>query len=157
MALLPPIPENPADRPESWAEYQSRRSLVALHRGLLDELNAWVKQNPEPGSGFFRWQLVFDELQRQFGKPRLVGAVDRVLPLTTLRLGRSGTLCAFDEESDGVGCVPFSVVEYSWETVTLAEEPAQERDIVAPLQCRRRREGRPDGTIKPGAVPGAQQ
>ena len=40
MALLPPIHDRPADRPETWAEYLSRRAMVALHRQLLDEVAA---------------------------------------------------------------------------------------------------------------------
>jgi hypothetical protein len=50
MALLPPIPDRPADRPETWAEYLSRRAIVAMHRQLLDELAAWVADAP-PFSG----------------------------------------------------------------------------------------------------------
>jgi hypothetical protein len=46
MATLPPIPDKPTDRPETWAEYRARRSAIALHRMLLDNLSAWVKKNP---------------------------------------------------------------------------------------------------------------
>ena len=42
MALLPPIPDRPADRPETWAEYLSRRAIVALHRQFADELASWL-------------------------------------------------------------------------------------------------------------------
>src|SRR5215469_1607768 len=38
MALLPPVPDRPADRPETWPEYLSRRSIVAMHRQFADEL-----------------------------------------------------------------------------------------------------------------------
>ena len=43
MALLPPIPDRPADRPETWAEYLSRRAIVAMHRQFVDELAGFVK------------------------------------------------------------------------------------------------------------------
>ena len=46
MALLPPIPDRPADRPETWAEYLSRRAIVAMHRQFADELAAWVPDAP---------------------------------------------------------------------------------------------------------------
>jgi hypothetical protein len=46
MALLPPIPDRPADRPETWPEYLSRRAIVAMHRQFLDELAAWVADTP---------------------------------------------------------------------------------------------------------------
>ena len=42
MALLPPIPDRPADRPETWTEYLSRRAIVAMHRQFADELASWV-------------------------------------------------------------------------------------------------------------------
>jgi hypothetical protein len=46
VALLPPIPDRPADRPETWAEYLSRRAIVAMHRQLLDEIAAFVVDAP---------------------------------------------------------------------------------------------------------------
>jgi hypothetical protein len=46
MALLPPIPDRPADRPETWAEYLSRRAIVAMHRQFADELAAFVIDAP---------------------------------------------------------------------------------------------------------------
>jgi hypothetical protein len=46
MALLPPIPDRPADRPETWTEYLSRRAIVAMHRQFLDELAACIKREP---------------------------------------------------------------------------------------------------------------
>jgi hypothetical protein len=46
MALLPPIPDRPADRPETWTEYLSRRAIVAMHRQFADELAAWVVDTP---------------------------------------------------------------------------------------------------------------
>jgi hypothetical protein len=42
VALLPPIPDRPADRPETWSEYLSRRAIVAMHRQFADELAAFV-------------------------------------------------------------------------------------------------------------------
>jgi hypothetical protein len=46
VALLPPIPDRPADRPETWAEYLSRRAIVAMHRQLLDEIAAFAVDAP---------------------------------------------------------------------------------------------------------------
>jgi hypothetical protein len=46
VALLPPIPDRPADRPESWTEYLSRRAIVAMHRQFADELAAWATRIP---------------------------------------------------------------------------------------------------------------
>ena len=46
MALFPPIPSRPADRAESWSEYQHRRALIALHRQQLDQIGAWLKADP---------------------------------------------------------------------------------------------------------------
>jgi hypothetical protein len=46
VALLPPIPDRPADRPETWTEYLSRRAIVAMHRQFADELAAWVTRIP---------------------------------------------------------------------------------------------------------------
>ena len=46
MALLPPIPDRPADRPETWTEYLSRRAIVAMHRQFADELGSWLKRQP---------------------------------------------------------------------------------------------------------------
>src|SRR5215469_4545958 len=46
MALLPPIPDRPANRPETWAEYLSRRAIVAMHRQFADELAGWLKDAP---------------------------------------------------------------------------------------------------------------
>jgi hypothetical protein len=43
VALLPPIPDRPADRPETWTEYLSRRAIVAMHRQLANELASWLK------------------------------------------------------------------------------------------------------------------
>jgi hypothetical protein len=34
MALPPPIPLRPDDRPETWDEYQQRRSIIALWRHI---------------------------------------------------------------------------------------------------------------------------
>ena len=45
MALLPPIPKRPIDRPETWTEHNARRGVIAMHRGLLDELRRFLK-NP---------------------------------------------------------------------------------------------------------------
>lgn len=45
MALLPPIPSRPADRPETWSEYLARRATISMHRQLLDELSAWTGGN----------------------------------------------------------------------------------------------------------------
>jgi len=42
--LLPPIPDRPADRPETWSEYLSRRAIVAMHRQFADEFAAWLKE-----------------------------------------------------------------------------------------------------------------
>jgi hypothetical protein len=53
MARLPPIPDRPTDRSETWAEYQARRSSIALHRGLLYET-----KNLAPGAGFWAWYSV---------------------------------------------------------------------------------------------------
>jgi hypothetical protein len=46
VALLPPNPDRPADRPETWAEYLSRRAIVAMHRQFADELAAWARRIP---------------------------------------------------------------------------------------------------------------
>ena len=46
MALLPPVPDRPADRPETWPEYLSRRAIVAMHRQFADELASWLKDAP---------------------------------------------------------------------------------------------------------------
>lgn len=48
MALLPRIPERPADRPETFAEYQRRRDLIAMHRRFADDLAAFLKSDPPP-------------------------------------------------------------------------------------------------------------
>jgi hypothetical protein len=40
MALPPPIPLIPADRPETWEEYQHRRSVLALWRQIGDFVTA---------------------------------------------------------------------------------------------------------------------
>jgi hypothetical protein len=40
--LLPAIPDRPADRPETWSEYLSRRAIVAMHRQFADELASWL-------------------------------------------------------------------------------------------------------------------
>jgi len=47
-ALLPAIPPRPADRPETFAEYQERREAIALHRRFADDLFGWLDRNPLP-------------------------------------------------------------------------------------------------------------
>jgi hypothetical protein len=59
MALLPPIPDRPADRPETWAEYLSRRAIVAMHRQFADELAAWVVDAPP---------FTVDDVVKSFGR-----------------------------------------------------------------------------------------
>jgi hypothetical protein len=54
MALLPPIPDRPADRPETWSEYLSRRAMVAMHRQFSDELAAWSKTGDSIWSGILQ-------------------------------------------------------------------------------------------------------
>ena len=48
MALLPPIPDRPTDRPETWSEYCIRRGVLALHRQFYDDLTSWLKSDPAP-------------------------------------------------------------------------------------------------------------
>jgi hypothetical protein len=48
LAQLPPIPERPSDRPETWSEYCNRRGVLALHRQLYDDLTAWLRSDPPP-------------------------------------------------------------------------------------------------------------
>jgi hypothetical protein len=55
MALLPPIPDRPADRPETWAEYLSRRAIVAMHRQFADELAAFAGTFPDGSFDPFRY------------------------------------------------------------------------------------------------------
>jgi hypothetical protein len=59
VALLPPIPDRPADRPETWAEYLSRRAIVAMHRQFADELAAWVVDAPP---------FTVDDVVKSFGR-----------------------------------------------------------------------------------------
>jgi hypothetical protein len=40
MALPPPIPLRPDDRPETWDEYQQRRSIIAMWRHIGDLIGA---------------------------------------------------------------------------------------------------------------------
>ena len=44
MALLPQIPARPTDRLETFDEYESRRSVVAVHRQFSDDLVAWLRR-----------------------------------------------------------------------------------------------------------------
>ena len=46
MAFLPPIPDRPADQPESWGEYLCRRATVSMHRQFADEPASWLKDAP---------------------------------------------------------------------------------------------------------------
>jgi hypothetical protein len=59
VALLPPIPDRPADRPETWAEYLSRRAIVAMHRQFADELAAFVVDAPP---------FTVDDVVKSFGR-----------------------------------------------------------------------------------------
>jgi hypothetical protein len=42
MAQLPPIPDRPSDRPETWCEYTARRGVIAMHRQFYDDLTGWL-------------------------------------------------------------------------------------------------------------------
>jgi hypothetical protein len=57
MALLPPVPARPADRPETWSEYCTRRCLIGLHRQFADDLLAWLNTNPAPPFDPFGWMF----------------------------------------------------------------------------------------------------
>jgi hypothetical protein len=84
MASLPPIPERPADRPETFAEYQRRRLIIALHRQFADEITGWLKQDPLPLFDPFRlpwlgWQTqAMNSLRYNFARPPRQGSL---LPL----------------------------------------------------------------------------
>jgi hypothetical protein len=55
MACLPPIPERPAGRPETWTEYSARRVILGMHRQFADDLAAWLKSGPLPPFDPFDW------------------------------------------------------------------------------------------------------
>jgi hypothetical protein len=61
VALLPPIPDRPADRPETWPEYLSRRAIVAMHRQFADELASLV-QNFDAFDPFRYFDQAFDRM-----------------------------------------------------------------------------------------------
>ena len=63
MALPPPIPTRPADRPETWSEYQHRRAVVALHRQQLDQIGFWLKRDPAQ----WHWALSYQFEPLRFG------------------------------------------------------------------------------------------
>jgi hypothetical protein len=55
MALLPPIPARPTDRPEIFDEYRRRRSILVMWRHFNDDLAAWLRRDPPPPFDPFDW------------------------------------------------------------------------------------------------------
>jgi hypothetical protein len=81
VALLPPIPDRPADRPETWAEYLSRRAIVAMHRQVFDEFAAWLTKerlDPQQVKVFDPFRYFIDMVKllpaKRYPKPTLFSA-----------------------------------------------------------------------------------
>ena len=59
MALLPPIPARPADRPESWSEYLRRRAMITLCRQQSDAMATCLRRDPAQ----WHWGLSLEPLR----------------------------------------------------------------------------------------------
>jgi len=79
VALLPPIPDRP-DLPETWAEYLSRRAIVAMRRQFAEELASWLKDAPP---------FSVDEVVKSFGR---FAAAYEFKPLSLSPCGRSSSM-----------------------------------------------------------------